>query len=176
MRSGQLAPYSGLPVSSQTAGTRVLNQAHVTSAWEARAADCQALQSAVGRGSAQLAGVHGEAPLNSGLLHASGHVVDPFGGCIFSRYCGGQCQGCPLTCNRLASVQVVGAHMVGEDAPEMMQGIAIAMKAGATKSHFDSTVGIHPTAAEEFVTMRQKTRSVTGKGSNNLSRRLRAGG
>ncbi len=66
--------------------------------------------------------------------------------------------------------------MVGEDAPEMMQGIAIAMKAGATKSHFDSTVGIHPTAAEEFVTMRQKTRSVTGKGSNNLSRRLRAGG
>lgn len=50
--------------------------------------------------------------------------------------------------------KVIGAHMVGADAGEIIQGIAIAMKAGATKAHFDSTIGIHPTAAEEFVTMR----------------------
>jgi glutathione reductase (NADPH) len=50
--------------------------------------------------------------------------------------------------------KVIGAHMVGPDAGEIMQGIAIAIKAGATKSDFDATVGIHPTAAEEFVTMR----------------------
>ena len=49
---------------------------------------------------------------------------------------------------------VLGAHMVGPDCAEIMQGIAIAMKMGATKSDFDATVGIHPTAAEEFVTMR----------------------
>lgn len=49
---------------------------------------------------------------------------------------------------------VVGCHMVGEHAGEIIQGIAVAMKAGATKAHFDSTVGIHPTAAEEFVTMK----------------------
>jgi len=50
---------------------------------------------------------------------------------------------------------VVGAHMVGPDAGEMMQGIAVALKAGATKAVFDQTVGIHPTSAEEFVTMRE---------------------
>jgi glutathione reductase (NADPH) len=50
--------------------------------------------------------------------------------------------------------QVVGAHMLGPDAGEIIQGIAIAIKAGATKSVFDSTIGIHPTAAEEFVTLR----------------------
>lgn len=49
---------------------------------------------------------------------------------------------------------VLGAHMVGVDAPEIIQGIAIALKCGATKKQFDATVGIHPTAAEEFVTMR----------------------
>lgn len=54
-----------------------------------------------------------------------------------------------------ASDRVVGVHMVGPDAGEIMQGIAIAMKAGATKALFDSTIGIHPTAAEEFVTMRE---------------------
>jgi len=52
-----------------------------------------------------------------------------------------------------ASGRVVGAHMVGADAPEVIQGIAIAVKMGATKAQFDATVGIHPTAAEEFVTM-----------------------
>jgi glutathione reductase (NADPH) len=54
------------------------------------------------------------------------------------------------------SDRVVGAHMVGADAAEIMQGIAIAIKAGATKSDFDATVGIHPSAAEEFCTMRVK--------------------
>ncbi len=53
------------------------------------------------------------------------------------------------------SQKVVGAHMVGLDAPEIIQGIGIAIKAGATKADFDATVGIHPTAAEEFVTMRE---------------------
>ena len=52
------------------------------------------------------------------------------------------------------SDRVVGAHMVGEGAAEIIQGLAVAIKAGATKRDFDRTVGIHPTAAEEFVTMR----------------------
>ncbi len=56
------------------------------------------------------------------------------------------------------SQRVVGCHMVGPDAGEIIQGLAIAMKAGATKQDFDNTIGIHPTAAEEFVTMRQKVR------------------
>ena len=54
-----------------------------------------------------------------------------------------------------ASDRVVGLHMVGPDAGEVVQGFAVAMKAGATKAMFDSTIGIHPTLAEEFVTMRQ---------------------
>ena len=49
---------------------------------------------------------------------------------------------------------VLGVHMLGPDAPEIIQGMAIAIKAGATKKDFDATIGIHPTAAEEFVTMR----------------------
>jgi glutathione reductase (NADPH) len=53
---------------------------------------------------------------------------------------------------------VVGCHMVGEHAAEIIQGMGIALKAGATKAHFDATVGIHPSAAEEFVTMREKAR------------------
>jgi len=52
------------------------------------------------------------------------------------------------------SDRVIGAHMVGDDAAEIIQGVAIAIKAGATKATFDATVGIHPSAAEEFVTMR----------------------
>ncbi|TQV73555.1 glutathione-disulfide reductase [Exilibacterium tricleocarpae] len=51
--------------------------------------------------------------------------------------------------------KVVGCHMVGSDAGEIIQGIGIAIKAGATKQDFDNTIGIHPTAAEEFVTMRE---------------------
>ena len=54
-----------------------------------------------------------------------------------------------------ASDRVVGLHMVGADAGEVIQGFAVALKAGATKAVFDATIGIHPTAAEEFVTMRE---------------------
>jgi glutathione reductase (NADPH) len=54
--------------------------------------------------------------------------------------------------------KVVGAHMLGEDAPEIMQGLAIAIVMGATKADFDRTIGIHPTAAEEFVQLRTRTR------------------
>ena len=55
--------------------------------------------------------------------------------------------------------RVVGLHMVGADAGEIVQGFAVAMKAGATKAVFDSTIGIHPTAAEEFVTMREPVKN-----------------
>jgi glutathione reductase (NADPH) len=51
--------------------------------------------------------------------------------------------------------EVLGVHMVGADAGEIIQGFAVALKCGATKAQFDATVGIHPTAAEEFVTMRE---------------------
>lgn len=56
--------------------------------------------------------------------------------------------------------KVLGAHMVGAEAGEIIQGIAIAMKAGVTKRQFDETIGIHPTAAEEFVTLREVTRTL----------------
>ena len=52
--------------------------------------------------------------------------------------------------------RVLGCHMLGPDAPEIIQGLAIAVKCGASKRIFDQTVGIHPSAAEEFVTMREK--------------------
>ncbi|MFT3771372.1 MAG: hypothetical protein QM820_38655 [Minicystis sp.] len=52
--------------------------------------------------------------------------------------------------------RVVGVHVVGADAPEIVQGFAVAVRCGATKAQFDTTVGIHPTAAEELVTMRDK--------------------
>lgn len=55
------------------------------------------------------------------------------------------------------SGRVVGAHMLGPDAAEIIQGLAIALQCGATKAQFDATLGIHPTAAEEFVTMREKS-------------------
>lgn len=54
--------------------------------------------------------------------------------------------------------RVLGAHMLGEDSPEIMQGIGVAVAMGATKEDFDRTIGIHPTAAEEFVTLRTRTR------------------
>jgi len=57
-----------------------------------------------------------------------------------------------------ATDAILGAHMHGEDAPEILQGLAIAIQSGATKAHFDRTIGIHPTAAEEFVTLRTQTR------------------
>src|SRR5437588_12644255 len=55
-----------------------------------------------------------------------------------------------------ASQRIVGAHMIGPDAGEVIQGVAIAVKLGATKAQFDATIGIHPTVAEEFITMRDK--------------------
>ncbi|KAH8487407.1 hypothetical protein H0E87_026101 [Populus deltoides] len=56
--------------------------------------------------------------------------------------------------------KVLGLNMCGEDSPEIVQGFAVAIKAGLTKADFDSTVGIHPTAAEEFVTLRTPTRKI----------------
>ncbi len=53
--------------------------------------------------------------------------------------------------------KVLGCHMVGPEAGEIIQGLAVAMQCGATKAQFDATIGIHPTAAEEFVTLRTKT-------------------
>ncbi|KAK6937605.1 Pyridine nucleotide-disulfide oxidoreductase, dimerization domain, partial [Dillenia turbinata] len=58
------------------------------------------------------------------------------------------------------SNKVLGLHMCGEDSPEIAQGFAVAVKAGLTKADFDATVGIHPTASEEFVTMRSPTRKI----------------
>jgi len=58
-----------------------------------------------------------------------------------------------------ATDRVVGCHMLGEAAGEIIQGLGVAIKAGATKADFDATVGIHPTAAEEFVTMRTERSS-----------------
>jgi glutathione reductase (NADPH) len=55
-----------------------------------------------------------------------------------------------------ASQRVLGAHIVGPDAPEIVQGLALALNLGATKADFDATIGIHPTSAEEFMTMRDK--------------------
>lgn len=55
---------------------------------------------------------------------------------------------------RKSNGRVLGVHMAGPDAGEIIQGMAVAIRAGATKAVFDSTIGIHPTAAEEFVTMR----------------------
>ncbi len=57
-----------------------------------------------------------------------------------------------------ATDRVVGLHMVGPEAGEIVQGFAVALKAGATKAVFDSTLGIHPTIAEEFVTLREPVR------------------
>ncbi|CAM6122559.1 unnamed protein product [Calypogeia fissa] len=62
--------------------------------------------------------------------------------------------------------KVVGLHLCGSDAPEMLQGFGVAVKAGLTKAQFDSTVGIHPTAAEELVTMRSPSRKLREKDSH----------
>ena len=52
-----------------------------------------------------------------------------------------------------ATEKIVGLHVIGMGADEMLQGFAVALKMGATKADFDATIAIHPTAAEEFVTM-----------------------
>lgn len=59
-----------------------------------------------------------------------------------------------------ATDRVLGCHIVGADAPEMVQAVAIALKCRATKAQFDATIGIHPTAAEELVTLRSKVQPV----------------
>ncbi len=59
-----------------------------------------------------------------------------------------------------ASDRVLAVHMIGADAPEIVQSLAVALSAGATKAHFDATIAVHPTAAEEFVLMRQPVRRV----------------
>jgi glutathione reductase (NADPH) len=69
-----------------------------------------------------------------------------------------------------ATDKVLGAHMLGEDAAEIVQGLGIAIQAGATKADFDRTIGIHPTAAEEFVTLRTQTRLV-GQDATHASHR-----
>ncbi|CAF2111752.1 hypothetical protein Bca4012_095241 [Brassica carinata] len=61
--------------------------------------------------------------------------------------------------------KVLGVHMCGEDSPEIIQGFGVAVKAGLTKADFDATVGVHPTAAEEFVTMRTPTRKIRKESS-----------
>lgn len=60
---------------------------------------------------------------------------------------------------------VVGVHMVGPESPSTMQGVAIALKSGAKKEHFDATLGIHPTAAQELVGMERPARTVKGVGT-----------
>jgi glutathione reductase (NADPH) len=62
-----------------------------------------------------------------------------------------------------ASDRVLAVHMLGADAPEIVQSLAVALSAGATKAHFDRTVAVHPTAAEEFVLMRTRARRVEPK-------------
>ena len=58
--------------------------------------------------------------------------------------------------------RILGAHMVGDDAPEIMQMVAVAIRAKATKADFDATIGIHPTTAEEFVTLRTPVAEAEG--------------
>lgn len=65
--------------------------------------------------------------------------------------------------------KVLGLHMCGEDSAETVQGFAVAVKAGLTKADFDATIGIHPTAAEEFVTMRTPTRKIRSASSEGKS-------
>jgi len=55
-----------------------------------------------------------------------------------------------------ATDRVLGVHMVGPDSPEIIQGFAVALQCGATKAQFDATIGVHPTAAEELVTLRDR--------------------
>ena len=63
---------------------------------------------------------------------------------------------CKLLCDASDQMRIVGAHILSPQAGEIVQGLAIAMKAGATKDHFDDTIGIHPTIAEEWTTLREE--------------------
>jgi glutathione reductase (NADPH) len=62
-----------------------------------------------------------------------------------------------------ATQRVLGVHMVGEDAPEIIQALAVAVRMGATKPDFDATMALHPTAGEEFLTLREKVREPAGE-------------
>ncbi|KAG9142736.1 hypothetical protein Leryth_005488 [Lithospermum erythrorhizon] len=70
--------------------------------------------------------------------------------------------------------KVIGLHMCGDDSPEIVQGFAIALKAGLTKADFDSIVGIHPTSAEEFVTMRTPARKIRSSNSEGMTGEVKA--
>lgn len=70
--------------------------------------------------------------------------------------------------------KVIGLHMCGDDSPEIVQGFAIAIKSGLTKADFDSTVGIHPTSAEEFVTMRTPARKIRSSNSEGKTGEVKA--
>ncbi|KAM7257567.1 hypothetical protein ACFE04_013308 [Oxalis oulophora] len=70
--------------------------------------------------------------------------------------------------------KVVGLHMCGEESAEIVQGFAVAVKAGLTKADFDATIGVHPTTAEEFVTMRTPTRKIRQKPSSEGKTDLKA--
>ena len=59
-----------------------------------------------------------------------------------------------LVCNKLEDQRVIGIHYLGPNAGEVIQGFAVGIRKGATKEDFDHTVGIHPTAAEEFTLMK----------------------
>ena len=72
-----------------------------------------------------------------------------------------------------ANQRVLGCHMVGQDAPEVIQGLALALRLGATKEDFDATIGVHPTIAEELVTLRASARRVN-RGGADARRRLPA--
>ena len=61
--------------------------------------------------------------------------------------------------------RVLGVHMLGADAPEIVQSLAVALTCGATKRDFDRTIAVHPTAAEEFVLMREPARRMLAPAS-----------
>jgi len=95
--------------------------------------------------------------LNEATARAAGHEVVIFRSTfrpLLHRLSGRDEQAMMKLVVDRASDRVLGVHMVGPEAGEIVQGLAVALKAGATKASFDATIGIHPTAAEEFVTMR----------------------
>ena len=67
---------------------------------------------------------------------------------------------CAVMGGDVVNDRVLAAHMIGADAPEIVQSLAVAVTAGVTKAQFDRTLAVHPTAAEEFVLMREPSRSV----------------
>ena len=66
---------------------------------------------------------------------------------------------CKVLCDRADSERIVGLHLCGDRAAEIVQGFAVALRCGATKADLDATIGIHPCAAEELVSLRVSKRS-----------------